>query len=59
MTGQCGKPTRKVRARGERHGRRETRRDRPAAEWTSIPVPALVSVEQFELAQARLGVPPL
>ncbi len=54
MTGQCGKPTRKVRARGERHGRRETRRDRPAAEWTSIPVPALVSVEQFELAQARL-----
>jgi len=55
MTGQRAKPTRPVRARGERHGRRETRRDRPADEWTSIAVPALVEAEQFELAQARLG----
>lgn len=54
-SGERAKPTRPVRARGERHGRRETRRDRPPEEWTSIPVPALVSVEQFELAQARLG----
>jgi site-specific DNA recombinase len=53
-TGQRAKPTRPVRARGERHGRRDTRRDRPPEEWTSVPVPALVTAEQFELAQARL-----
>jgi site-specific DNA recombinase len=50
-----GKPTRTTRRRGERHGRRPARRDRPAAEWTLVPVPALVSAEQFELAQARLA----
>jgi site-specific DNA recombinase len=54
-SGQRAKPTRPARARGERHGRRETRHDRPAEEWTHIPVPALVSDEQFELAQARLA----
>src|SRR6516162_3623594 len=53
-TGQRAKPTRPVRARGERHGRRETRRDVAPEQWTSIPVPALVTDEQFELAQARL-----
>ncbi len=53
-TGRHGKPTRTTRQRGERHGRRTTRRDRPREDWTLVPVPALVSVEQFELAQARL-----
>src|SRR5919108_2373667 len=53
-TGRRAKPTRPVRARGERHGRRETRRDVAPEQWTSIPVPALVTDEQFELAQARL-----
>jgi len=53
-TGQRAKPTRPVRARGERHGRRETRRDVAPEQWTSIPVPALVTDETFELAQARL-----
>ena len=54
-TGQRAKPTRPVRARGERHGRRETRRDLPPEQWTSIAVPALITDETFELAQARLG----
>jgi site-specific DNA recombinase len=54
MTGRPGKPNRTARQRGERHGRRSTRRDRPPEEWTLVPVPALVPVEQFELAQARL-----
>jgi site-specific DNA recombinase len=40
--------------RGERHGRRETRRDVAPEQWTSIPVPALITEETFELAQARL-----
>ena len=53
-TGQRAKPTRPVRARGERHGRRETRRDVAPEQWTSIPVPALITDETFELAQARL-----
>jgi site-specific DNA recombinase len=53
-TGQHAKPTRPVRARGERHGRRETRRDVAPEQWTSIPVPALITEETFELAQARL-----
>ena len=53
-TGQRAKPTRPVRARGERHGRRETRRDVAPEQWTSIPVPALITEETFELAQARL-----
>ncbi len=53
-SGQRAKPTRPTRARGERHGRRETRRDVAPEQWTSIPVPALVSTETFELAQARL-----
>src|SRR5947209_16149237 len=50
-----GKPTRTTRARGERHGRRAAREDQPAESWTLIPVPALVSHETFELAQARLA----
>ena len=49
-----GVPTRTTRARGERHGRRLTRHDQPAEKWTLIPVPAIVSDETFELAQARL-----
>ena len=53
-SGHHGALRRATRARGERHGRRITRQDQPAAEWTLIPVPALVSEETFELAQARL-----
>jgi site-specific DNA recombinase len=49
-----GKSTRTTRARGERHGRRLTRHDQPAEQWTLIPVPAIVTEETFELAQARL-----
>jgi site-specific DNA recombinase len=49
-----GAPTRTTRARGERHGRRLTRHDQPAEKWTLIPVPAIVTEETFELAQARL-----
>ena len=49
-----GKPTRTTRARGERHGRRLTRHDQPAEQWTLIPVPAIVTEQTFELAQARL-----
>ena len=50
-----GAPTRTTRARGERHGRRPAREDQPAEKWTLIPVPALVTEETFELAQARLA----
>jgi site-specific DNA recombinase len=50
-----GKPTRTTRARGERHGRRPAREDQPATTWTLIAVPAIVSEETFELAQARLA----
>jgi site-specific DNA recombinase len=53
-TGQRAKPTGPVRARGDRHGRRETRRDVAPEQWTSIPVPAVLTDEQFELAQKRL-----
>src|SRR6266498_1022392 len=49
-----GGPTRTTRARGERHGRRLTRHDQPAEQWTLIPVPAIVTEETSELAQARL-----
>src|SRR5512135_3536035 len=49
-----GGPTRATRQRGERHGRRLTRSDQPAEKGTLIPVPALVTEETFELAQARL-----
>ena len=49
-----GGPTRTTRQRGERHGRRLTRYDQPAENWTLIPVPPLVTDETFELAQARL-----
>jgi site-specific DNA recombinase len=49
-----GKPTRTTRARGERHGRRLVRHDQPADQWMLIAVPALVSEEQFQLAQERL-----
>jgi site-specific DNA recombinase len=50
-----GKPTRSTRARGERHGRRPARADQPAEKWTLISVPAIVTEEMFELAQARLS----
>lgn len=50
-----GKPTRTTRARGERHGRRPARADQPAENWTLIDVPAILSEETFELAQARLA----
>jgi site-specific DNA recombinase len=50
-----GKPTRTTRARGERHGRRPAREDQPAEKWTLIAVPAIVTDETFELAQARLA----
>lgn len=50
-----GKPTRTTRARGDRHGRRPARADQPAEKWTLIAVPAIVTDETFELAQARLA----
>jgi site-specific DNA recombinase len=50
-----GKPTRTTRARGERHGRRPAREDQSAEKWMLIAVPAIVSEEMFELAQARLA----
>jgi site-specific DNA recombinase len=50
-----GKPTRTTRARGERHGRRPAREDQPAEKWTPIAVPAIVTEQTFELAQARLA----
>jgi site-specific DNA recombinase len=49
-----GAPTRTTRQRGERRGRRPVRYDTPVENWTLIPVPAIVSEETFELAQARL-----
>ena len=49
-----GGPSRTTRQRGERHGRRLTRRDQPVESWTLIAVPPLVTEETFELAQARL-----
>src|SRR3954470_5402541 len=49
-----GGPTRTTRQRGERHGRRRTRTDQPAENWTLIPVAPLVTEETFALAQARL-----
>jgi site-specific DNA recombinase len=49
-----GGPSRTTRQRGERHGRRLTRRDQPVESWTLIPVPPLVTEETFEFAQARL-----
>jgi site-specific DNA recombinase len=49
-----GKPTRTTRARGERRGRRQVRRDEPVEQWTFIPVAPLVTDEQFALAQERL-----
>ena len=55
MSEHHGKATRTTRARGERHGRRPAREDQPAETWTLIPVPALVTDEQFELAQAHLA----
>jgi len=53
-SGQPGKATRTTRQRGERHGRRPTRSDRPAEQWTTIAVPAIVDEQTFALAQARL-----
>jgi site-specific DNA recombinase len=49
-----GGPTRTTRQRGERHGHRPARYDTPAENWTLIPVPAIVTEQTFELAQARL-----
>ena len=49
-----GGPTRTTRQRGERHGRRLTRQDQLAENWTLIPVPPLVTEETFALAQDRL-----
>ncbi len=49
-----GSLTRTTRARGERHGRRIVRDDQPPEEWTTVAVPALISEETFELAQAHL-----
>src|SRR6266536_6044981 len=49
-----GKPTRTTRARGERRGRRQIRLDEPVEQWTFVPVPPLVTDEQFALAQERL-----
>jgi site-specific DNA recombinase len=50
-----GGPSRTTRQRGERHGRRLTRRDQPAEKWTLIPVPPLVTEQTFALAQDRLA----
>jgi site-specific DNA recombinase len=49
-----GGPTRTTRQRGERRGRRPTRYDMSPDNWTLIAVPAIVTEETFELAQARL-----
>ena len=49
-----GGPTRTTRQRGERHGRRLTRADQPAEQWTLIPVAPLITEETFALAQERL-----
>jgi hypothetical protein len=54
VTGERTKATRRVRVRGERHGLAPRRAARPAEEWISIPVPAIVSDETFELAQAPI-----
>jgi site-specific DNA recombinase len=50
VTGERTKATRRVRVRGERHGLAPRRAARPAEEWISIPVPAIVSDETFERA---------
>jgi site-specific DNA recombinase len=50
-----GKPTRTTRQRGERHGRRQVRLDEPVEQWLFIPVPPLVTEQQFALAQERLA----
>ena len=50
-----GKPMRTTRARGERRGRRQVRRDEPVEQWTFIAVPPMVSEETFALAQERLS----
>ncbi|MFH0944490.1 MAG: recombinase family protein, partial [Planctomycetota bacterium] len=46
--------TRSVRLRGGKLSRRPATRERPREEWIEIPVPALVSEQQFELAGRRL-----
>jgi len=55
VTDRHGKPTRTTRRRGERRGRRQVRMDEPVEQWTFIPVPPLITDEQFALAQERLG----
>jgi site-specific DNA recombinase len=46
--------TRPLRQRGGYSARSSANRERPRQEWIEIPVPALVSEEQFELAQEQL-----
>ena len=46
--------TRPLRRRGGFTARCSTSRDRPREDWIEIPVPALVSIETFALAQERL-----
>jgi site-specific DNA recombinase len=54
-SGRPDKATRTTTARGERQGRRSARTDRPAEQWTTITVPAIIDPETFALAQARLA----
>jgi site-specific DNA recombinase len=46
--------TRRVRLRGARMAARPARSDRPREQWVEVSVPAIVSEEQFELAERRL-----
>ena len=55
LNGLAKKTMRPTRMRGERYSKHPSRTDRPPEEWTLIPVPALISDEQFELAQIRLA----
>jgi len=53
-TGERQRVTRPMRAKGKFAGRRVSGRERPREEWIEIPVPALVSEEQFERAREQL-----
>jgi len=48
-------PAQKRRSPLQPVGDGQSTRQRPAAEWISVPVPALVSTEQFALVQQRLA----
>jgi site-specific DNA recombinase len=52
-TGAPVRATRQARLRGQRSAR-VSREHVPPEEWNQIPVPALVTAEQFELVQQRL-----